>query len=155
MRPLALPTRCLQAVVALIGAGTLAFMLWEPHLEGRNAHASLSDIYFKDPFLACVYAGSIPFYAALYHAFTALGRIGRDGAFTPETADALRKIGYCAFATTGIIVALDVHLLIAARGNGEDAAGAVALGMVAALGSAATGAAALAFERACRNGAGR
>lgn len=39
-------------VVVLGGIGALAFMLWEPHLEGRNAHAGLFEIYFKDPFLA-------------------------------------------------------------------------------------------------------
>jgi len=35
-----------QAVIVLIGIGTLAFMLWEPHIEGRNAQATLFEIYF-------------------------------------------------------------------------------------------------------------
>ncbi len=42
----------LQAAIVLIGIGTLALMLWEPHIEGRNAHATNFEIYFKDPFLA-------------------------------------------------------------------------------------------------------
>ena len=50
----------LQVVIVLIGIGVLAAMLWEPHLEGRNVHATLFEIYFKDPFLAYVYIGSIP-----------------------------------------------------------------------------------------------
>ena len=34
-------TRFLQIVIVLIGIGALALMLWEPHIEGRNAHAGL------------------------------------------------------------------------------------------------------------------
>jgi hypothetical protein len=45
-------TLFLRAVLVLIGIGALALLLWEPHIEGRNAHATLSAIYFKDPFLA-------------------------------------------------------------------------------------------------------
>jgi hypothetical protein len=51
----------LQVVIVLIGIGVLAFMLWEPHVEGRNAHATVFEIYFHDPFLAYAYIGSIPF----------------------------------------------------------------------------------------------
>jgi len=29
----------LQAALVLIGICALAFLLWEPHIEGRNAHA--------------------------------------------------------------------------------------------------------------------
>ena len=47
----------LQVVIVLIGIGALALMLWEPHIEGRNAHATLFEIYFKDPFLAYAYIG--------------------------------------------------------------------------------------------------
>jgi hypothetical protein len=58
-------TLFLQGVIVLIGIGALALMLWEPHLEGRNAHATLSQIYFHDPFLAYAYLASISFFAAL------------------------------------------------------------------------------------------
>src|SRR5882757_4418154 len=71
-RPL-VPTKFLQAVIVLIGIGALALMLWEPHIEGRNAHATLFEIYFKDPFLAYAYIASIPFFVALYQAFKVLG----------------------------------------------------------------------------------
>ena len=63
----------LQVVVVLMGIGALGIMLWEPHIEGRNAHATLFEIYFKDPFLAYAYIGSIPFFVALYQAFKVLG----------------------------------------------------------------------------------
>jgi len=59
----------LQVVIVLIGLATLAFLLGEPHFEGRNAHATTFAIYFKDPFLAYVYLGSVPFFIALCRAF--------------------------------------------------------------------------------------
>src|SRR4029079_14915748 len=52
----------LQAAIVPIGIAVGAFLLWEPRLEGRNAHATTFEIYFKDPFLAYVYLGSIPFF---------------------------------------------------------------------------------------------
>ena len=62
----------LQATVVLIGMAALAFLLWEPLVEGRNAHATLFEVYFEDPFLAYAYIGSLPFFIALYHAFRVL-----------------------------------------------------------------------------------
>ena len=58
-------TAFLQIVIVLIGIGVLALLLWEPHIEGRNAHATLFEIYFKDPFLAYAYIASITFFVAL------------------------------------------------------------------------------------------
>ena len=57
----------------LIGVGALAVLLGEPRIEGRNAHATLFEIYFNDPFLAYAYIASIPFFVALYQAFRAVG----------------------------------------------------------------------------------
>ena len=51
----------LQAVIVLICVGVFAFLLFEPPHEGHNAHATLFEIYFKDPFLAYAYLASIPF----------------------------------------------------------------------------------------------
>jgi hypothetical protein len=62
----------LQVVIVLIGIGALALLLWEPHIEGVNAHATLFEMY-SDPFIALVYIGSIPFFVALYQAFKVLG----------------------------------------------------------------------------------
>ena len=67
----------LQAVVVLIGVGVLALLLCEPHLEGRNAHATPFEIYFKDPFLAYVYVASIPFFVALIRRSKCWGTPGR------------------------------------------------------------------------------
>jgi hypothetical protein len=53
-------TTFLQVVIVLLGAGVLALLLWEPHLEGRNVNATLFEIYFKDPFLAYIYLAFVP-----------------------------------------------------------------------------------------------
>ena len=82
---LAFPTKFLQAAIGIIAMGALALLLWEPHVEGRNAHASLFEIYFKDPFLAFAYVASIPFFAGLYQAFKVLGYIGQEKAFSLVT----------------------------------------------------------------------
>jgi heme/copper-type cytochrome/quinol oxidase subunit 1 len=81
----------LQVVIVLIGIGALALMLWEPHLEGRNTHATLFEIYFKDPFLAYAYIASIAFFMALFQAFKLLGYIGQNRAFWayPDFVDRL------------------------------------------------------------------
>ncbi|MDD5041735.1 MAG: DUF2975 domain-containing protein [Candidatus Peribacteraceae bacterium] len=141
----------LQIVIILIGIGVLAVMLWEPHLESRNVHATLFEIYFKDPFLAYVYLGSIPFFVGLYQAFKVVGYAGQNKVFSQAAVNALRTIKYCALLTAGAIVAADAFLMIAARSNGEDAAGAVALGIVATFASAVIGTAAAMFERVLQN----
>src|SRR5262250_2864747 len=72
----------LQIVVVLIGVGALALLLWEPQVEGVNKNRTNFEIYFQDPFLALVYAGSIPFFVALYQAIRALGYVGRNEVFS-------------------------------------------------------------------------
>jgi hypothetical protein len=39
-------------MTVVVGGAVFVFLLWEPHIEGRNAHATLFQIYFNDPFLA-------------------------------------------------------------------------------------------------------
>src|SRR5688572_4152848 len=86
----------LQVVVVLIGIGVLGLMLVEPHFEGRNAHATPFEVYFKDPFLAYAYIGSIPFFVGLYRAYGLLGHLRQTGSFSPVTVEALRSIKRCA-----------------------------------------------------------
>ena len=82
----------LQVVILLIGIGALALLLWEPHLEGRNTHATLVQIYFHDPFLAYAYTASIAFFAALYKALKVLGYVRQNKVFSQEAVRALRTI---------------------------------------------------------------
>jgi hypothetical protein len=138
----------LQAILVLVGLGVIAALLWEPHLEGVNANAtSLSEIYLDDPFLAYVYLGSLPFFVGLYHAFKALGDLRRTGIFSESSVRALWIIKYCALITAAAIVAADIFLVFAARESGEDAAGAVMLGMIATFLSIVVAITAGIFER--------
>ena len=124
-----IPTLLLQAVTVLIGIGTLAFLLWEPHFEGRNAHATFFAIYFKDLFLAYAYIAAIPFFAALYQAFKLLSYIGRNEVFSGRSVKALRTIKYCAMAIVGFVVGAEAYLFLAVRGK-DDIAGGVAMGIL-------------------------
>jgi DUF2975 family protein len=96
-------TVLLQIVILLIGIGALAFLLWEPHIEGRNAQAAVFEIYFKDPFLAYAYLASIPFFVGLYQTFKALGYVRQDKTFSQASVKALRTIKYCALAIIGFV----------------------------------------------------
>src|SRR5262249_27100056 len=123
----------LQIVVVLIGVGALALMLWEPHLEGRNAHATVFEIYFKDPFLAYAYVGSIPFFAALYQAFKGLGYVAQNRAFSQETVKALRTMKVCAIAVIAFVAGAELFIMFS---NSDDRAGGVFIGIVITFGLA-------------------
>jgi hypothetical protein len=118
----------LQIVIVLTGAGALALMLWEPHLEGRNAHATLFQIYFNDPFLAYAYTASLAFFVALYQAFKLVGYLGRNEAFSRASARALRTIKYCAITLVAFIMGAEAYFFIVQRGK-EDIAGGVVIGL--------------------------
>src|SRR5205809_987077 len=101
----------LQTVIVLIGIGALALMLWEPHIEGRNAHATPFEIYFKDPFLAYAYVASIPFFAALFQAFKVLAYTRENKVFSQGAVKALRTIKFCAIAIIGFVAVGEVFLM--------------------------------------------
>ena len=138
-------TILLQVVVVLIGIGALAFLLWEPHIEGRNAHATLFQIYFNDPFLAYAYTASIAFFVALYQAFKLLEYIGRNEAFSLRSVRALHTIKYCAISLVGFIVPAEAYLCIVRPG--DDIAGGVFMGLLIILVSGVIAIAAAVFEK--------
>jgi hypothetical protein len=137
----------LQAIIVLIGFAVFAFLLWEPHIEGRNAHATLFEIYFNDTFLACAYIASAPFFVALYQAFKLLGDAGRTGTFSLRSLRALRTIKYCALIIIGFIAVGEAYLVIMVRGE-DDIAGGVAMGLLVTLLCTAIATAAALFDRA-------
>ena len=141
-------TAFLQSVIVLIGIGALALMLWEPHLEGRNAHATVFEVYFKDPFLAYVYLGSIPFFVALYQGFRLLGHAAKNQVFTQAAVNALRTIKFCAIAMIGFIAGAEVFILMH---ESDDRAGGVMMGILIAFCSIVMGAAAATFQRILQN----
>lgn len=145
-----LPTMFLQAVVVLIGIGALAFLLGEPHFEGRNVNATLFEIYFKDAFLAYAYLGSIAFFVALYQTFNILGSIRHDTFFSSATLKAARTIQSCAKILIGFALGAEVYFFVAMRGK-DDIAGGVAMGLVAIFLFVIMAAKAAILERIVRN----
>jgi hypothetical protein len=121
----------LQGAVMLLGLAALAFLLGEPHLEGRNAHASTFEIYFNDPFLAYVYAGSIPFFVGLVQIFGLLADLRRTGTFSPVTLRALRIIKRCALAILGFVAGGVIFII--RFGDPEDRPAGFVMGLFIAL----------------------
>lgn len=142
------PTIFLQVVIVALGIGTLALLLWEPHFEGVNAHATtLYEIYFDDPFLTYVYIGSIAFFVALYQAFKLLGYIGRNEVFSQASVKSLRTIKYCAVTIIAFLAGAEGYINIVQRRVEEDVAGGVMMGLVMIFISAVVATAADVFER--------
>jgi hypothetical protein len=139
------PVKILQGILVLLGVGALVFLLGEPHLEGRNVHATVFEIYFKDPFLAYAYLASVPFFVALYQAFKALGFVRQGKALSQPNIKALRIIMRCALATIGFAVLGIVFILL---GESDDHAGGIFMGLLVILISIVAAAVAAKIERA-------
>ena len=138
----------LQAVIVLIGIGALALLLWEPHIEGVNAHAAFFEVYL-DPFIALVYVGSIPFFMALYQAFKVLTFVGQDKTFSQAAVNALRSIKYCAITIIGFVAVEELFIIL--NHGSDDPAGGVFMGVLITFGSIVIAVAAAMFEQILQN----
>lgn len=123
-----IPIIFLQAVVIITGIAALTFMLWEPHIEGRNIDSTLFEIYFKDPFLIYVYIASMSFFGGLYQVFKLLRYIGQNNLFTQNSLSALRTIKHCAIALITFVLGAEAYFFIVQSNKGEDIAGGVMIG---------------------------
>ena len=142
------PSLFLRAVLVLIGIGAVALLLWEPRIEGRNAHATLFEIYFKDPFLAYAYVASIPFFVGLYHAFRVLGYAERNKEFSPSAVRSLRTIKYCAIAIVGFVMGGEIFIM---SSHSDDRAGGVFMGVLITFASIVVATAMAVLERTLQN----
>jgi len=138
----------LQVVIVALGIGALALLLLEPHLEGVNAHKAFFQVYL-DPFIALVYAGSIPFFVGLYQAIKVLGYVGQNKVFSPAAVKALRTIKYCALAIIGFVVVEEIWIMLTY--GSDDAAGGVMMGVFITFGSVVIATAAAVFEKVLQN----
>jgi Protein of unknown function (DUF2975) len=138
----------LQVVTVLIGLGALALLLWEPQIEGRNAHATQFEIYFKDPFLAFLYIGSIAFFVAVYQALKLLDYARKNKIFSPAAVKALRTIKYCAMTIIGFVAVAEIIIMF---NNSDDRAGGVFMGVLITFGSIVIATAAAMFQRILQN----
>ena len=130
-----------------LAIGALALMLWFPHIEGRNAHATLFQIYFNDPFLAYAYTASIAFFIALYQAFKLLGYVGRNEVFAQHAVKGLRIIKYCVITLVASIAGAEAYFFIVSSRVEDDIAGGVMMGFMMILISVVVATAAAVFER--------
>lgn len=140
----------LQIVIVLIGIGALALMLWEPHFEGRNARATLFQIYFNDPFLVYAYTASVAFFVSLYQVFKILGYVKRNEVFSHSSVKALRTIKYCAMTLVAFIIGAEAYFFIFIRGK-DDIAGGVMMGLALIFVSVVIATVAIVFERILQN----
>ncbi len=131
-------------VIMLIDLCALTFLLWEPHIEGKNAHATFYEIYFNDPFLLYAYIASIPFFFALYQTYTVLGFVKEDRLLSPESIKALRIIKFCSVSVIGFVVIGEIIILLS---TSDDRSGGVFMGMLIILGSMVVAVTAGRFER--------
>lgn len=138
----------LQVVIVALGIGALALLLWEPHIEGVNAHAAFFEVYL-DPFIALVYIGSIPFFVALYQTLKVLGYIRQNKTFSQATVKAMRTIKYCALAIIGFVAVEEIFIML--NHGSDDAAGGVFMGVLITFGSIVIATAAAVFERLLQN----
>lgn len=138
----------MRAVLVLVGIGALAVLLWEPHIEGRNAHATQFAIYFNDPFLAYAYIASIPFFAGLYQAFKVLRHAGRYMEFSVSVLRSLRTIKCCALAIIGFVVGGEVFIMFS---DSDDRPGGVFIGILIIFAAIVVATAMSILERALQN----
>jgi Protein of unknown function (DUF2975) len=141
----------LQIVIVLVGVAALALLLWEPQVEGVNKNRTNFEIYFQDPFLALVYAGSIPFFMALYQAIRALGYVGRNQVFSPEVVKALRTIKYCALAIIGFVVVAEIWILLMNDRDSDNPGAPIFMGLLIVFPSIVVATTAAMFERILQN----
>ncbi len=126
--------RALQIVATVIGLVVFGFLLWEPHVEGVNAHAAFFEVYW-DPFLAYVYLGSIPFFVGVYYTLRVLRLASSNSLHTPAAQKSFRTIKYCAVATIVFALLGEVFIMLQ---SSDDRAGGFFMGFLVCLGSAAT-----------------
>jgi hypothetical protein len=119
-------------------------LLWEPHTEGRNAHATTFEIYFKDPFLAYVYLASIPLFVALYHAFRVLGYVGQNTLLSPAGVQGVRAIKRCAIVVIAFVAGAELIIIVS---RNDDPQGGFFMGVLIAFVSTVVATAMSVLER--------
>jgi len=137
----------LQVVIVLFGIGILAWLLWEPHVEGVNAHATFFEVYLS-AFIAYIYIGSIPFFVAIYQAVKLLGYVGRNEVFSQRSVRALRTIKYCSLIIIGFVA---VSVLFMIGGDRDDRPAGVFLRLLITFPSIVVATAAAVLERILQN----
>jgi hypothetical protein len=138
----------LKLVILLIAIGAVVGMLWFPQLEGRAANLDLVGIY-TDPFIIYMYIASIPFFVAVYQAFTLLGLVDKNKIFSQASVRAIRNLKYCVLAIVGFLVMAIFYIRVMVQG--EDSAGPTMMGLVGIFASVVIATAAGVFQKLMQN----
>ncbi|PLR93977.1 DUF2975 domain-containing protein [Bacillus halotolerans] len=122
-------TLFLKIAVILIGIPVLALCIFlVPEIANFAAELYPDISYLKYLVYIDLYAAAIPFYFALYQAFTLLSYIDRNKAFSELSVRALKKIKYCAITISLLLLAgMPLFYLIAEM---DDAPGIILIGLV-------------------------
>ncbi|MCM3353255.1 hypothetical protein BJH90_04105 [Bacillus halotolerans] len=122
-------TLFLKIAVILIGIPVIALCIFlVPEIANFAAELYPDISYLKYLVYIDLYAAAIPFYFALYQAFTLLSYIDRNKAFSELSVRALKKIKYCAITISLLLVAgMPLFYLIAEM---DDAPGIILIGLV-------------------------
>ena len=80
------------------------------------------------PIIACIYIALIPLFAALCNLFKFLGRIGGGDAFSPSSAEFLRRIKLC-FALISAVFSVNMPFVVILA-DLDDAPGAILFGLI-------------------------
>ncbi|MEC1685275.1 DUF2975 domain-containing protein [Bacillus mojavensis] len=118
-----------RIAVILIGIPVLALCIFlVPEIANFAAELYPDISYLKYLVYIDLYAAAIPFYFALYQAFTLLSYIDRNKAFSELSVRALKKIKYCAITISLLLVAgMPFFYLIAEM---DDAPGIILIELV-------------------------
>jgi hypothetical protein len=119
-------TLFLKIAVILLGIPALALCLFGlPWLVNNPFNPEYALILY--PIITGVYISILPYYIALYHAFTLLNFIDKSIAFSDLSVKALKSIKYCAFTISIIYVILIPLVYMVAEK--DDAPGLIIIGM--------------------------
>ncbi|WP_426448364.1 DUF2975 domain-containing protein [Paenibacillus sp. S-38] len=110
-------TLFLKMAVILIGIPILALCIFVVPKIGNFAGELYPDIaYMKSLVLIDMYAAAVPFYFALYQAFTLLSYMDKNQAFSELSVKALNNIKYCALTISALyLLGMPLCYLMARR----------------------------------------
>ena len=114
-----------QLGIIIFGLAVLVAMIRLPLTEGRAVSLNLFQIY-TDPFILYGYAGSIPFFYALFKGFTLLGYIKNKTLFSVVAISTINRIKYAAFLVCLMVVSAALFIIIF-HNKDDDPAGFIML----------------------------
>ncbi|ENH95642.1 hypothetical protein J416_14962 [Gracilibacillus halophilus YIM-C55.5] len=89
-------TFILKFALFVIGCIVIGLCIWMVHVAAETAATYPEFAYLQYPVLIYLYITTVPFFYALYQAYTMIRYMDVGEAFSDQTIDRLRTIKYCA-----------------------------------------------------------